>query len=246
MAIEQAVMVPEADPPTLAAQLAAHEATIERGFRSFIEMGQAFVTIKQQELYKATHPSWERYLSERWPGIKENYANKLIRASLVAQELQGVGTVVPTREAQVRPLLMLKDPDERKEAWKRAHGVAKRAGRAVPTAEDVDGVVRRMRRPAPRVVEHGHCAQHIRDYPLGLSCPDCQADDPLRPARMALQRFHSSVGFLTADAERLTERVTAAPISALGTEELRTLADDAAVLRRIADAVERALEPASQ
>src|SRR5690242_5668470 len=99
MAIQRATDV------SLATQLAEHEAVIERGIKSFVEVGEALAAIRDQRLYRATHKSFDAYLDERWPELgHRNYVHKMIRAARVAAEL---GTTVPIAapesEWQVRP-----------------------------------------------------------------------------------------------------------------------------------------------
>lgn len=40
--------------------LAAHEATIERGLKTFVEVGGALLAIRNARLYRATHATFER------------------------------------------------------------------------------------------------------------------------------------------------------------------------------------------
>ena len=68
--------------------------------------------------YRETHGTFEEYCKERW-GFERNYANKLIRASEVKENL---GTVVPKNisERVLRPLTTIKDPEEQREVFQEA------------------------------------------------------------------------------------------------------------------------------
>lgn len=95
-----------------AAQLADCEAVIERGMRTFIEVGNALGEIKASRLYRQTHASFEEYCQVRW-GMTGRRARQLIDATEVADE---IGTTVPLlTERAVRPLTVVPD-DERAEA----------------------------------------------------------------------------------------------------------------------------------
>jgi hypothetical protein len=80
-------------------RLADLEQVVERGLRTIgrgvIEMGNALREIRDRRAYRETHRTWETYCRERWD-IGRNYANKLIRAAALAEEM---GTAVPTERA---------------------------------------------------------------------------------------------------------------------------------------------------
>ena len=59
--------------------------------------------------------TFEDYCRERW-GMARNYANKIISAAAIADNL---GTTVPISERQLRPLTQL-EPEKQKEVWAEA------------------------------------------------------------------------------------------------------------------------------
>lgn len=89
--------------------LAECEVVIERGQRTFREVGEALTAIRDNRLYLETHSTFEAYCRERW-SMGRNYANKLIAAT-------NLGTTVPiANERQARTLRVVKpeesiDPD---------------------------------------------------------------------------------------------------------------------------------------
>jgi hypothetical protein len=101
------------------------EAIIERNLKTFIDVGNALLEIRDNRLYRDTHKTFEAYCHERW-GWKRNYVNKQIQAAEVAQNL---GTIVPkssqgfdfkpTSESQLRPLANLK-PAAQRQIWTQA------------------------------------------------------------------------------------------------------------------------------
>jgi len=90
------------------------EEVLERDLQAFYRVGEALLEIRDTNLYKQTHKTFEDYCSARW-SMKRNYANKLISAATVVNNL---GTTVPkpTSEGQARPLAALPAPQQR-EVW---------------------------------------------------------------------------------------------------------------------------------
>lgn len=92
------------------ANLVELEETIQKNLTAFYEVGFALMQIRDNRLYREVYGTFEEYCKEKW-GMERNYANKLIKASEVVENL---GTVVPipTSERVVRPLTRIKDPEE--------------------------------------------------------------------------------------------------------------------------------------
>ena len=84
-------------------------------------MGEALARIRDKELYKNEHPSFEVYCRERW-GFGQCQAWRYISAAQVHQILRTLpGIPMPECEAQVRPLIGLADELAQK-AWLQALG----------------------------------------------------------------------------------------------------------------------------
>ena len=119
------------------------EQVIERGQRTFIEVGSALQDIRDERLYRDTHDTFEAYLANRWPEIGKRRIHQLMDAAQVAANVNP-GSLAPiTNERQARPLVGL-EPDQAREAWEaatEAHG-------ATPTGEQVQRIVTRYA-PAP-------------------------------------------------------------------------------------------------
>lgn len=103
------------------AALVECEAVIERGLKSFVEVGQALARIRDEDLYKQLgYTRFEDYCRERWD-LKRSYAYETIEASQTVRSLSGIpDTHIPTNPGQARELLGLA-PGEAQEVMQAAH-----------------------------------------------------------------------------------------------------------------------------
>jgi hypothetical protein len=92
------------------------EVVIKQGLQTFIEVGQALMTIREKRLYRISFKTFEDYCVGRW-AFGRNYVNKLIEASEVISNLGTIVPILPKTESQVRPLTSL-EPEIQKEVWK--------------------------------------------------------------------------------------------------------------------------------
>lgn len=83
-------------------RLGALEQTVEAGLLDFQRTGQALVEIRDNELFRETHSSFEGYLRDRW-GFSPKQADRLMDAAQVARQLEPLG-IAPRHEAQARAL----------------------------------------------------------------------------------------------------------------------------------------------
>lgn len=65
------------------------EATIEKGVATFIEVGLALRSIRDEKLYREQHKTFEKYVSERW-GFDRSRAYQFIDAAEVKQNLSTI------------------------------------------------------------------------------------------------------------------------------------------------------------
>jgi phage N-6-adenine-methyltransferase len=93
------------------------EVVIKQGLQTFIEVGQALMTIREKRLYRIGFKNFEDYCVGRW-GMVQQSATRLIRAYETVTNLQSepIGSVLPKSENQVRPLTSL-EPEIQKEVW---------------------------------------------------------------------------------------------------------------------------------
>lgn len=97
-----------------------YENTIERGLKSFIEVGEALLEIKQNKLYKEKYKTFSEYCEQRW-GFSIRQSQRYISALKVVQNIQESDpeVVLPTSERQIRSLGSLA-PDEQYQVWQEA------------------------------------------------------------------------------------------------------------------------------
>jgi phage N-6-adenine-methyltransferase len=113
------------------------EALIERGLRTFVEVGAALMEIRDSRLYRETHATFDAYCRSRW-GMSRRHANRLVKSVEVAAALGPVGRI-PENEAQARELAPLLDqPDRLRHTWAKIVELHQR-----PTAAQIRAVVAR-------------------------------------------------------------------------------------------------------
>jgi protein gp37 len=126
------------------AELARHEATIARGFATFVEVGTALAAIRAGKLYRATHPTFEDYCRERWD-VDRTRAYQLIGAAGVVDRVSTIVDTAPATESQARPLTRLPEAQQ-PEAWRR---VVETAPNGRITAAHVERTVAAVRTRPP-------------------------------------------------------------------------------------------------
>jgi hypothetical protein len=84
-------------------QLLQHEAIIEQGLGSFLDVGASLIAIRDGKLYLATHSTFEAYCTDRWQ-IARPYAYRLIDAAQTVGAMSPIGDILPTTESQAREL----------------------------------------------------------------------------------------------------------------------------------------------
>jgi hypothetical protein len=117
---------------------------------SFIAVGRALQTIRDQRLYREGHKTFKDYCNDKW-GVGRAYANYLIGGSQVAANLATAVAlctpceIQPIHERQVRPLTIL-DPAQQCEVWEEA---VRSADGKVVTYKRVKALVDELVGPAP-------------------------------------------------------------------------------------------------
>jgi site-specific DNA-methyltransferase (adenine-specific) len=97
--------------PVERSRLGELEQVVERGLRTFVEVGNALREIRDSRLYRETHATFEDYCRERW-GWSRRHANRQIEAADVAVALGPTGPI-PPNERQARELVpLLRDEGE--------------------------------------------------------------------------------------------------------------------------------------
>lgn len=90
------------------------EVAIKQGLETFLEVGQALMTIRDKRLYRLQFRTFEDYCRERW-GMSRIHAHRMIEASEVVSNVLPIGNI-PRTESQARPLTKL-EPELQQKAW---------------------------------------------------------------------------------------------------------------------------------
>lgn len=118
------------------------ESVIERGVRTFVEVGTALAQIRDGRLYREDHGTFEEYCNARWSFTPQHAGRLMIAAEVVAQ-MEPIGST-PTNEAQARELASV-PAEQRAEVWRET--VERTDGK--PTAAAVREVRNEIIPPAP-------------------------------------------------------------------------------------------------
>ena len=122
------------------AEMRTCEATIEKGWRTFVDVGLALTRIRDDRLFRTEFSSFEAYYRARWD-FQHSKVYSLISAAQVFASLSGLNEVpLPDCESQLRPLFGLQ-PSQVQLAWH--YVVAKSAGRRI-TAQRVRSAVHEL------------------------------------------------------------------------------------------------------
>ena len=123
-------------------RLSEHEATIARGSKTFIEVGNALAAIRDGKLYRRDYKTFEAYCRERWE-FSRIRAHQLIASAIIADNLLTTVNNAPTSERQIRPLTTV-DPAEVGDVWQEVIDRAEKddEGRPKITAKHVEETVK--------------------------------------------------------------------------------------------------------
>ena len=104
------------------------EGIIEQKMKSFITVGNALLTIRDQKLYREGFKNFKDHCRDKW-GVDRDHAGRLIRGAQAATNLKRItlpcGSVYtpckiqPINEYQIRPLTQL-EPAQQCEVWEEA------------------------------------------------------------------------------------------------------------------------------
>lgn len=124
---------------------AACEKIISAGLKTFSEVGNALLKIRDSRLYRASFPNFERYCLEKW-GFARRRAEQICSAAEVINQIAADTNNCshPQNEAQVRPLHALDTPEQKVQAWQKAQEKAQSEGQPV-TAKHVEAAVEEIK-----------------------------------------------------------------------------------------------------
>lgn len=102
---------------SLASDLEAQEAVIERGVQAFTGIGLALAKIRDKRLYRQEYATFESYCQTRW-GLSRSRAYRLIDAATITDAMEAAlemspngDTPLPANEGQARELVGLTAED---------------------------------------------------------------------------------------------------------------------------------------
>jgi hypothetical protein len=117
-------------------ELGKLEAAVTTGIKAFSIAGKALARIRDKQLFRESHNSFEQYVAERW-SMTRQHAARLIEASAVVGNLSPTGDgLVPSSERQVRPLTAL-TPADQQAAWSEVVATAPRDAQGKPQVTTV-------------------------------------------------------------------------------------------------------------
>lgn len=130
-------------------ELAELEAAIARGLHTFVEVGRALARIRDGQLYRDQHETFEAYCAERWE-MGRAHAYRLISAAAVAEDVSHGrhqdALPPPASERQAREVARLPREDWW-EAWNESLETA--PGGKVTAAHVATVVDKRLAKPKP-------------------------------------------------------------------------------------------------
>jgi hypothetical protein len=94
------------------------KSVIEKGLNTFVDVGEALLTIRDERLYRQEYRTFEEYCNRRW-NFNDRRATQLIQASQAIKNLSTIVDKLPINEAQTRPLVTLTS-QEQVDVWQEA------------------------------------------------------------------------------------------------------------------------------
>lgn len=129
-------------------ELCQHEAVIEQGLKTFVDVGNALLAIRDKRLYRQDFGTFEEYCQQRW-GMERAHAYRLIDSAKVVNTLSPIGDILPATESQARPLAKL-EPELQAVVWQKA---VETAPNGKVTAAHVEATVRSVLPPTATPVK---------------------------------------------------------------------------------------------
>lgn len=123
------------------------ERTIDRGLKTFVEVGTALAEIRDGRLYRSGYATFEEYLDQRWQ-LTRRRAYQLIEAAAGVQNFAHEGIPVPAKESQARELARVPESD-RPAVWQQVLD----ATGGKPTAAAIRAAAQPEPTPDPRMVQ---------------------------------------------------------------------------------------------
>ena len=78
-------------------ELIQHEAVVESGLKTFVDVGSALLAIRDRRLYRENHNTFDEYCQQRW-GMQRAHAYRMIESAKVVGNLSPMGDILPQNE----------------------------------------------------------------------------------------------------------------------------------------------------
>ena len=128
------------------------EQVIERGQKTFLEVGKALLAIKAQKLYRQDFKTFAEYCTDRW-GFAKSRAYQMIDAAKVVENVQHVGQIAPPANARQACELAKLPADQQANAWADVVDECAERGEPITAAAVVEVVERYKSQDEPYVEE---------------------------------------------------------------------------------------------
>jgi hypothetical protein len=176
-------------------ELAKLSKAIDDGLQRFRLVGLALARIRDRQLYRETHESFEAFIDQRWHMTRQR-AYQLIEAATIAENVnRGLQTPVePTSERQMRPLSSL-TPDQQTAAWTAAIEQAPKDGTGTPQITTAIVAAEAQKRSPKRKPKASRKPKPIRvRVPLGIVTIERRTadQDPADLLREAIDKLRLS------------------------------------------------------
>ena len=153
--------------------LSSLEQVIERGQKTFLEVGKALLAIQEQKLYRQDYKTFAEYCNDRG-GFDKRHAYRLIDSAKVVENVTNWSQTIdtPKNESQARPLALL-PADQQANAWADVVDECKERGEPITAAAVVE-VVEKYKAQAEPYHEEDEEEEELEGYEP-LYCRSCRA-----------------------------------------------------------------------
>ena len=155
--------------------LSSLEQVIERGQKTFMEVGKALLVIQEQKLYRQDCKTFAEYCNVRWGFAKSRAYQMIDAAKVVGNVHQGGQIEPPTTERQARPLASL-PAAQQANAWADVVNECAERGEPITAAAVVEVVEKYKAQAEPNsetdddfddvVPDRGPCSPAFNNAPL--------------------------------------------------------------------------------
>jgi hypothetical protein len=208
-------------------RLLACEHALDNLRLAFAAAGKALQVIRDGRLYRATHPTFEAYVEDRW-GMARGHAYRLIAAWPLAELLSPIGDSL--NESQVRELVPF--------ATQHGDRAAEIVYRAVAETEGVKVTAGLLKGAIAALPQHhfdpDQAVPEIRAYLSG------ENGSPAAPPRRVARSFKYQAARVLHEVERVASLHAINDAANTDPEEVRRFIGEA---RRLLDSMERQLSP---